>query len=146
MTPSFSRRKSALDRACLRAIGFYQRAISPRKGYRCAHARAHGGAGCLGFARTAIDELGWNRAIPHIRARFAACRVAGQTLRAERDCEAREGSPKPKRRATWSDALAITFCDPNWLCCGEALCESGALSGCGDIGCAEGLCGCHACL
>ena len=92
-----------------------------------------------------IEKWGWKSAIPHIRARFAQCRVAGQTLRSERDSKLHGDTAKPQRRSSWSDALAITFCDPNWLCCGEALCESGALSGCGDLGCAEAVCGCHEC-
>ena len=78
------RNTGALDRLCLRAIGIYQRHISPRKGYGCAHARLRGGPGCSGFVRAAIAEVGVRAARPQIRVRFVECELASQTLRATR--------------------------------------------------------------
>jgi len=72
-----SRKIDALDRFCLGAIAFYQRQISPRKGWRCAHARLHGGSGCSGFARATIARNGLRAATPQIR----ACKLAARTLR-----------------------------------------------------------------
>jgi putative component of membrane protein insertase Oxa1/YidC/SpoIIIJ protein YidD len=73
-----------LDWLCLAAIGFYQRRISPRKGWRCAHAVLHQGTGCSGYVKETIKTHGWRRAIPLARQRFAACQEAGQTLRQQR--------------------------------------------------------------
>lgn len=59
-----------------RAIGGYQRWISPRKGFRCAHALLHGGSGCSGAVRELVRTRGVLGALPAINARFAACRAA----------------------------------------------------------------------
>ena len=81
-----------LTRLSLAAIGGYQRHLSPRKGYACAHRIAHGGTGCSGFAKQAIRCAGFVTALPLIRARFAACRDAAKELHA--DTAARDKSRK----------------------------------------------------
>ncbi len=73
-----------LSRLALAAIGGYQRHISPRKGFACAHRVANGGTGCSGYAKTAIADHGLIRAIALIRARFADCRDAAEELREDR--------------------------------------------------------------
>lgn len=81
------RNLSALDWFCLRAIAYYQRYISPRKGWRCAYARLHGGGGCSGFASDAIAQHGLRGATPRIKARFADCKWAGQQLKEQQTGE-----------------------------------------------------------
>ena len=62
-------------------IRWYQRRLSPYKGFRCAHAAVSGGPSCS----TAILEIvraqglvgGW----PQVVTRFADCRLAYQGLR-----------------------------------------------------------------
>ncbi|MEZ5796107.1 MAG: membrane protein insertion efficiency factor YidD [Paracoccaceae bacterium] len=90
-----------LDRIALAAIGGYQRHLSPRKGYACAHRIRHGGTGCSGYAKAAIRSHGLLRAMPLIRARFSACRDAAEELRAARD----RGE---KRKDRWYDC---GYCD-----------------------------------
>ncbi|WP_411911727.1 membrane protein insertion efficiency factor YidD [Rhodovulum sulfidophilum] len=58
----------------LRTIDFYQRRISPCKGFICAYRAVHGNIGCSGFVRQRIAETGLLRAMPAIAACFTACR------------------------------------------------------------------------
>ena len=74
-----------LSRTALGGIWIYQQFISPRKGFRCAHAVLHGDTGCSGFAKQAIREKGFWPAVPLIRARFRACKAAYLVLRDGRD-------------------------------------------------------------
>lgn len=66
-------------------IGFYQRFISPYKGYRCAHACYHGGPSCSHAIREILVEHGLIRGWPLVRQRFADCRHAYASMRLERE-------------------------------------------------------------
>ena len=65
-------------------IGFYQRFISPHKGYRCAYATLHNSDSCSHAVKMIIAEdglwAGWLR----IRERFADCRAASDYSRQRR--------------------------------------------------------------
>ncbi|RYX82830.1 membrane protein insertion efficiency factor YidD [bacterium] len=74
----------SINRLLIALIGFYQRRISPRKGWRCAYSVLHGGTGCSGYAHEAIETYGWRVAIPLVRQRFRDCHSAAQTMRARR--------------------------------------------------------------
>ncbi|GAB3699463.1 membrane protein insertion efficiency factor YidD [Mariniluteicoccus flavus] len=70
----------SLSSLAARGIDAYQRHLSPRKGYRCAHAVLHGGSGCSGAIRAEVLDRGLiGAAIPTI-GRFAACASAYRTL------------------------------------------------------------------
>ncbi len=69
-----------MKRICLLLIEFYQRVISPRKGFRCAHHVLHGKQTCSNAVKDLIVEHGILAAWPKIRKRFKACRTAYQTL------------------------------------------------------------------
>jgi putative component of membrane protein insertase Oxa1/YidC/SpoIIIJ protein YidD len=71
-----------VSQIALGAIWGYQRWISPRKGWRCAHSVLHGGTGCSGHAKHAIRNHGFWAAIPIIRQRLRDCRAARDTLQA----------------------------------------------------------------
>ncbi|MEJ6395466.1 membrane protein insertion efficiency factor YidD [Gymnodinialimonas sp. 2305UL16-5] len=86
-----------VSQLALGAIWGYQRYLSPRKGFRCAHSVLHGGTGCSGFTKHAIRDHGFWASIPLIRARFADCRDASQTLRANCPIHANEADPGPRR-------------------------------------------------
>lgn len=64
-------------------IRFYQRHLSPLKGFRCAHAARHGGPSCSHAVLAIVEERGLVGGWPEVRARFAACRLAYADLRAE---------------------------------------------------------------
>ena len=164
-SPQSHRKIGTLDWFCLRAIVFYQHHISPRKGYRCAYGRLHGGTGCSGFARDTIAQYGWRAALPQIRARFAACKLAAQTLRAQieldkssdSNAKQRDQSDRPQRdwRDNFGDACCVDF---SWACCAESLCDGSACEAascadascahgaCADASCADAACGCHSCF
>lgn len=124
-------RRALVDALILLAIAFYQRHLSPRKGYRCAHSVLHGGHGCSGAIFLAVEERGWRRAVPLARARFRECHLAARILRAQsgRDSsgDSDSNSAPAKRKGS---AAACDWCvyDPcfwfNFIdCCpGEVLC------------------------
>ncbi len=169
-SPLSHRKLGALDWFCLRAIHFYQRHLSPRKGYRCAYARLYGGGGCSGFARDAIAQLGWHAARAPIRARFVECKLAGQTLRAQfeldkpSDLKQGEHDLTQSKKRSWHDRFGDACCvDLSWFMCADSLCDGsacealscadascahGALAdaACADASCAEAACGCHSCF
>lgn len=70
-----------MTRLSLAMIGGYQKWISPRKGFSCAHRVAYGGTGCSGYAKHRIAEVGLFPAIGDIRERFRACARAADELR-----------------------------------------------------------------
>ncbi|PZR52608.1 membrane protein insertion efficiency factor YidD [Xylanimonas oleitrophica] len=63
-----------------RAIATYQRRISPRKGWRCAHGVLHGGAGCSGAVRDLVARRGLVRSVLPAAVRFWACYQAAHVL------------------------------------------------------------------
>ena len=63
-----------------RAIGAYQRRVSPRKGWGCAHRVAHGGASCSGAVRTLVRSRGVARSVVPTVVRFVACYQAARLL------------------------------------------------------------------
>ncbi|MEM6408773.1 MAG: membrane protein insertion efficiency factor YidD [Pseudomonadota bacterium] len=84
-----------LNKTALGAIWIYQRYISPYKGFRCAYAVHHGGPGCSGFARRAIQEHGAWHAIPFIRQRLRDCKTAYGELRANCTCRSERTDEEP---------------------------------------------------
>ena len=95
-----------VSRAALLGIYFYQRWLSPRKGYRCAYSVLHGGTGCSGYAKAAIRERGLLAALPIVRARFRDCRAAFSEIRGEEE-EKRDR----KRRRGWLYSDPTDCCD-----------------------------------
>lgn len=74
----------AVDGFVVRGIHGYQKHISPRKGFRCAHRVYHGGVSCSEYIRRAIVAHGLRGTCPLARERFAQCRQAAQKMRAAR--------------------------------------------------------------
>ncbi|WP_413785277.1 membrane protein insertion efficiency factor YidD [Cognatiyoonia sp. IB215446] len=125
-----------LGRAALGGIWIYQTYISPRKGFRCAYSVLHGGTGCSGYAKQAIQEHGAFGAIPHIRNRFRDCKAAHFTLRDE---EPKKNRKRRKKEGWfhWTDCCSG---------CGPGDCRPGAGKGGSD--CSPGDCpasGCEVC-
>lgn len=69
-----------LDRLTLSGIRLYQRHLSPRKGFRCAHAALHGGESCSAAVARIVREEGLSRGRARIAARFGACRAAHNAI------------------------------------------------------------------
>lgn len=61
-------------------IGFYQKHLSPYKGFSCAYRILHQGESCSQYAKGLITNYGMARALPLIRQRFQACSIANQRI------------------------------------------------------------------
>lgn len=104
------------------AIAGYQKHLSPRKGFSCAHRLLHGGESCSQYTKRAILEQGLLVSIPAIQQRFQACKAANQVLQAQRQPPRRDPNPPPESQP---DRCAV---DAN---------DCTALDGCAD--CTVGL-------
>ena len=139
-------------------IGFYQRHLSPRKGWRCAYSVLHGGPGCSGFAREAIQAHGYGTAAPLIRQRFRECKQASQAMRAFSDGGSGGSGPlpgpgpgsgrRPRNTSTdWCDCSGLDACDGCELLQGCSNFHIGSCHGCDscDLGGCHGCDGCGGC-
>ena len=73
--------------AVIKGIIFYQRSLSPSKGYGCAYRTLLGAnSGCSGFAKHAIREFGFLKAIPYIRMRLIVCRTIAKSSKVGLSC------------------------------------------------------------
>ena len=108
--------------AALRLIRWYQRAVSPHKGFRCAHGQYFGGPSCSGVIARIVAERGTLGGWPEIRAQFAACRVAAALLAGQ----------KPEQRKE-KEGCDCDFLDPDCAevgCCVRDLaCDLGSTGG-----------------
>lgn len=67
-------------RAVDHAISWYQRRLSPGKGWTCAHLVVHGGLSCSAAVRTIIADRGLLRGTVPVVRRFAACAQASALM------------------------------------------------------------------
>jgi putative component of membrane protein insertase Oxa1/YidC/SpoIIIJ protein YidD len=68
--------------SALAAIRFYQRFLSPYKGFSCALRVATGGASCSAYGHAVIARFGLQRGLALLQRRFALCGHAHARLRA----------------------------------------------------------------
>ena len=69
-----------MKRLALLLINFYQRHLSPRKGYCCAYRTLHGGYSCSHFGYRAIGRCGIFTGALLLKRRFIKCTAAFQAL------------------------------------------------------------------
>lgn len=79
-------------------INFYQRFISPYKGFRCAHAVYHHGPSCSSAVKTIIRQYGLLKGLPAIRARFSECKQAYLLILAAQEKDKDSKRKDPMRR------------------------------------------------
>ena len=90
---------SAIRQIAITSIRGYQKHISPRKGFSCAHRLLHGGDSCSQYVKRMIAQDGLTAAIKASRQRFQACQEANQILRARYYSSARnENNYNPDRK------------------------------------------------
>lgn len=89
----------------------YQRYLSPYKGFACAHRVLHGGVSCSAYWRDRLEAEGLCAAWPQFRDRLRACKLAAQTLQAERQPQ--------KQKRHWSEDCIDACCwsGEAWDCC-----------------------------
>lgn len=91
---------SATTQAAIQSIEYYQRYLSPYKGFCCSHRVLHNGQSCSEFAKQAIrttDSL--FSALPYISERLTDCRKAFQVLSAlseEQEESKRDSNIQPR--------------------------------------------------
>ncbi|MBI4121297.1 MAG: membrane protein insertion efficiency factor YidD [Parcubacteria group bacterium] len=88
-------------------IRFYQKWISPYKGFRCAHNMLHAQGGCSSFGLKVFGTHPFREALRLLRGRFAECKEANQILRSS--------EREKKRRGSWAsegaDGIFDSCCD-----------------------------------
>lgn len=148
---------SAIRQIAIASIGGYQKHISPRKGFSCAHRLLYKGESCSQYAKRMIAQQGLVAAIETVRQRFRACGIANQILQARYSSQADSDRSNPERRKSrnWGcncdDSGAVDCvtgvselscqaldCVPEMDCasldCGAADCSSGMDCGAADCG------------
>jgi putative component of membrane protein insertase Oxa1/YidC/SpoIIIJ protein YidD len=115
-------------------IRVYQKHISPRKGFSCAHRVRHGGVSCSEFVRRSIVSHGMWAAIPLTRERFAQCKAAAHELREMRAARAAAfaSGDWEKRKERLCDTCEIADLSCEGINCGL---ECGDCAGCDGSPC-----------
>lgn len=125
-----------VKRLVILLIVFYQKFISPIKGFRCAYAVLNGGDSCSEAVKKIVREKGPFGGRRDIRARFQACKEANEILIAngqrrrgrndcddcpDCDCDCTDACPS---RTSASDACGRMSCDlPDLPCDGPCDCS-----------------------
>ncbi|WP_109764878.1 membrane protein insertion efficiency factor YidD [Pleionea mediterranea] len=73
-------------------IVLYQKYISPKKGYRCAHRVLHNGPSCSSYCADNLRRHGFIKSIAKMRWRFRECNEAAMEL------NERKKNPREKRK------------------------------------------------
>ncbi len=84
-------------------IDLYQRNISPRKGFVCAHNALFRAGGCSGYAKDEIARKGVMRGLQSLAQRFRECAVAAKVVQTLR------GARRRNKNATRSIAAVAAF-------------------------------------
>lgn len=111
---SVSRKRNIIDSLAIAAISGYQRHLSPRKGFACAHRVLHGGDSCSQYVKGAIAQNGLIAAIALSKQRFAQCKIANEMLQAKRFNSRRRNCRKCCSRLDFCDVPLEVF-----DCCGD---------------------------
>jgi putative component of membrane protein insertase Oxa1/YidC/SpoIIIJ protein YidD len=94
-------------------INWYQRRLSPLKGFACPHRLLYGHDSCSQFAKRAIGRCGFTRGMLLLRRRLAACGHAAEILDYQ--------SPKPKKPRPNEEGGSCNSVVPagTWSCLGD---------------------------
>lgn len=109
----------------LKLIAFYQKFISPKKGFRCAYGVLNNTHGCSGFVKKIINEKGLLAGRYEIRAQFENCRLAAIKLKKKNGCKKRKRDCKENYRGCKNSSCEA-------LDCGFSSCD---VTDCGSLDC-----------
>lgn len=102
-------------------IRFYQRWISPIKGFRCAHRALHGGDSCSEAILKLVQARGVWSCLPDVRHRFRECALAARVYRLKLAMatvdESPAGGDPPTDRNEVPTAVHLA-CGSGMECCG----------------------------
>ncbi|NRF68774.1 membrane protein insertion efficiency factor YidD [Aquincola sp. S2] len=108
-----------IDSAALKAIGVYQRYLSPYKGFCCAYRVHSGRASCSEYARRIVRRIGALALLQALPRQFARCRSAFAALRSR--SEQQRAERRERRREAGRDCIE-NACEE----CGNSACDVGA--------------------
>ncbi|MDB9514906.1 membrane protein insertion efficiency factor YidD [Kamptonema animale CS-326] len=84
---------SAVRQIAVASITGYQKYISPKKGFSCAHRVLYGGESCSQYIKGAIAQRGLSQGLKAARHRFAACKNANKILKARYNSQSNHENP-----------------------------------------------------
>ncbi|NJK77444.1 MAG: membrane protein insertion efficiency factor YidD [Microcoleus sp. SU_5_6] len=114
-TPIFD---AAIRQLAIASIGGYQKHISPKKGFACAHRVLYGGESCSQYIKSAIAKFGLFEAVKASRRRFAACKQANQILKARFYSQSSGEVAKFEGNDEWNSRRRNSNCQNN---CADAI-------------------------
>jgi putative component of membrane protein insertase Oxa1/YidC/SpoIIIJ protein YidD len=98
-------------RVLIRSINLYQRYISPRKGFVCAHRVLHGGDSCSEAVKRAAAEHGVIGAWRVSRRQFQECRAAARSLKSRKiELQIAEEAERKRKKLQQTEGKL-----PHWL-------------------------------
>lgn len=118
-------------------ISFYQKYLSPYKGYRCAYACLYGKASCATFGKQSIQKYGIIKGVKQLHRRLLACREAMYLLEKDYDRNEKDEGEKKPRQCRKTDCLegGCHSCQPTLHCASWEKepclnrCQTGACNG-----------------
>ena len=119
----------------LAALNFYQRFVSPYKGFRCAFSIYHNTESCSGQVKNIISSVGLSRGWPLIRSQFQKCREAAVMLTQFDPPEGEHGEKEEQRNEGWCFAAPAACAVPDPSDCGLGSAAGGCADGAGACSC-----------
>ena len=100
-----------MTRLSVAFISFYQKYLSPRKGFRCAHAAYYSGNSCSEAVKLIILQKGLIGGWADIKQRFMDCKRVSVEAEKERD-KRKDRRKKDESPPWWSDCASCVPCGP----------------------------------
>jgi putative component of membrane protein insertase Oxa1/YidC/SpoIIIJ protein YidD len=129
--------------AALRGIRFYQRYLSPLKGFSCAYRIHTGKESCSAYGYRMIERFGLQKGWGLLRRRMQACAQVAC------DCRTSRTAAMTRRRALQAGYCDVPSCDApscDLPSCDLPSCDIGLPDWCGDaLDIADGCSGCSGC-
>ena len=70
-----------LNKSLIYIINFYQKYLSPHKGYCCAYKVYHDDISCSEYTKNSIQNLGFLQAILSVKQRFRDCKISEKKIK-----------------------------------------------------------------
>lgn len=100
-----------LQKVVLALVKYYQRSLSPHKGFSCAYRKLYRDSSCSQFFVQAINQYGLRASIPLFQKRLEACHRANKTLNVIKSINKAGYPAKNKRRKNNCNAIDCRRCD-----------------------------------
>ena len=132
-------------------ITLYQKHISPRKGYCCAHRYRTGGMSCSQYAQSVISRHKFRRAISLFIARLKLCKRSAKIIRRNTQNTSGQNTDPDTAKKSRKSSSTLAACDGGALGCDAAaqggiccvdIASCGGADFCSGPDCCEGPAGC----